>query len=57
MMYLEEDALEWAKSTNEGDEDEGSGSWAFAADSMHNEDLGVFLYIIKKMQVIKGIHC
>lgn len=35
----------------EGDQDEGSASWAFAGDSMHNEDLGVFLYIIKNMKV------
>ena len=35
----------------DGDTATGSSSWAFASDSMHNEDLGVFLYIIKNMQV------
>ena len=35
----------------DGDTVQGSSSWAFASDSMHNEDLGVFLYIIKNMQV------
>lgn len=29
----------------------GSSSWVFASDSMHNEDLGVFLYIIRNMKV------
>ena len=37
----------------DGDTDQGSSSWAFASDSMHNEDLGVFLYIIKNMQVTR----
>jgi hypothetical protein len=36
----------------DGDTEEGSSSWAFASDGMHNDDLGVFLYIIKHMKVI-----
>lgn len=41
----------------EGDTQTGSSSWAFASDSMHNEDLGVFLYIINNMQVWKKCKC
>eukprot|EP00798_Chlamydomonas_sp_ICE-L_P031480 gene31480-6667_t len=34
----------------DGDTDKGSSSWAFASDGMHNDDLGVFLYIVKHMK-------
>eukprot|EP00798_Chlamydomonas_sp_ICE-L_P002933 gene2933-biopygen14867 len=30
----------------EGNTDAGSSSWAFSSDGLHNDDLGVFLYII-----------
>jgi len=36
----------------DGDTDLGSSSWVFASDGMHNDDLGVFVYIIKHMKVI-----
>ena len=38
----------------EGDTEVGSSSWVFSFESMHNEDLGVFLYIIDCMKVWSG---
>jgi hypothetical protein len=39
----------------EGDTVIGSSSWAFASDSMHNEDLGVFKYIVEHMRVSRKV--
>eukprot|EP00798_Chlamydomonas_sp_ICE-L_P007140 gene7140-biopygen16957 len=39
----------------EGNTDAGSSSWAFSSDGLHNDDLGVFLYIIAHAPILPHI--